>query len=255
MPLESQRPQYRQLADLLREAIDRGEYAAGSALPPEAELATRYGIAKSNVNTAIKILRAEGLVRVERGKGTIVREIPEIRRDAVARYERAARERSGARGAFDSEIRAMGMTPRSETEIERITPPPAVAQALAVPEGQPNVIVRRRKMYANDVPVQLAPSYIPAEIAEGTALVEADTGPGGIISRFAELGHEQVRVTETVRVRRASDDERSFLNLEEDQPVIEIWHTGWTADDRPVEVAVHAMPAFLWVLDYAWPIT
>jgi len=254
MPLEAQRPQYRQLADLLREAIERGEYAAGSTLPPEAELAARYSIAKSNVNTAIKILRAEGLVRVERGKGTVVREIPEIRRSAVTRYERSAREREGAKGAFDSEIRAMGMTPRSETEIERVTPPAAVAKALGLPEGEPNVIVRRRKMYANDVPVQIAPSYIPAEIAEDTALAEIDSGPGGIISRFADLGYEQVRITETVRVRRATEDERTFLRLEEDQPVIEIWHTGWTADDRAVEIAIHAMPAYLWVLDYAWPI-
>ncbi len=226
MPLETQRPQYRQLADLLREAIERGEYAAGSTLPPEAELAARYSIAKSNVNTAIKILRAEGLVRVERGKGTVVREIPEIRRSAVTRYERSAREREGAKGAFDSEIRAMGMTPRSETEIERVTPPAAVAKALG----------------------------IPAEIAEDTALAEIDSGPGGIISRFADLGYEQVRITETVRVRRATEDERTFLRLEEDQPVIEIWHTGWTADDRAVEIAIHAMPAYLWVLDYAWPI-
>jgi hypothetical protein len=35
---------------------------------------------------------------------------------------------------------------------------------------------------------------------------------------------------------------------------MEIWHTGWTVDDRAVEVAVHTVPASDWVLDYEWPI-
>lgn len=252
MTLENQRSQYRQLADLLREAIDGGEYGPGSTLPSEPELAERFGVSRPTVNRAVSILRVEGLVKVERGRGTIVREIPEIHRNAIARYERSARERAGAHGAFDGEIRAMGMTPRSDTVVERVTPPPAVAEALGLPSGEANVIVRRRRMYANDVPVQLAPSYIPADIAEGTPLAEVDSGPGGIISRFADLGYAQTRITETIRVRRASDEEQAFLRLEDDQPVIEIWHTGWTADNRAVEVAVHAMPAFLWVLDYDW---
>jgi GntR family transcriptional regulator len=252
MPLENQRSQYRQLADLLRSAIERGDYAAGATLPSESDLAAQFSVSRPTVNNALKILRAEGLVRVERGSGTIVREIPEIHRDAVARYTQEARERAGAHGAFDSEIRALGMTPRSKTEVERTVPPPVIARALGVAEGEPSVIVRRRRMYANDVPVQLADSYIPADIAEGTQLAEVDSGPGGIISRFADLGYAQVRITERVRSRRATNEERAFLRLEDDQPVLEVWHTGWTAGNRPVEIAVHTMPAYLWVLDYAW---
>jgi len=251
--IEKQQPQYRQLAGLLRAAIESGEYPAGSALPPEPELASRYGVSRSTVNNAVAILRNEGLVRVSRGRGTIVREIPPIHRNAMARYSQAARERTDARGAFDSEIRSLGFTPRSDTTVERVTPPPEVARALGLPEGKPNVIRRMRHMYADDIPVQIAPSYIPAEIAEGTPLAEQDPGPGGIISRLADLGLAQTRISESVRARRATAAEREFLRLEEDQPVIEIWHTGWTADGRPVEIAVHAVPASLWILDYEWP--
>jgi GntR family transcriptional regulator len=251
--LESPRSQYRQIADLIRDAIERGDYARGSVLPSEPELARRFEVSRPTVNRAVSILRSEGLVRVERGRGTIVRELPVIRRAAVARYERSARERADGRGAFDGEIRSLGMNPRSDVEVARVVPPPAVARALGLPEGEPNVIMRNRRMYANDVPVQLAPSYIPAAIAAGTALAEPDPGPGGIISRFADLGHAQTRITETVRVRRPTEDEQQFLRLEDDQAVTEIWHTGWTADDRPVEICVHIVPAYLWALDYEWP--
>jgi len=253
VPLEAPRSQYRQLADLLRSAIERGEYAPGSVLPSEPELSQRYSVSRPTINRAVSILRSQGLVRVDRGRGTIVREIPVIRRAAVTRYERSERERADARGAFDAEMHRLGMTPRSDVEVSQAVPPPEVAQALRLPEGQDNTIVRRRQMYANNVPVQLAVSYIPADIAAGTRLAEPDPGPGGIISRFADLGYAQARITETVRVRVASDEERQFLRLDADQAVIEIWHAGWTGDDRPVEVCVHAMPAYLWTLDYEWP--
>jgi GntR family transcriptional regulator len=34
---------------------------------------------------------------------------------------------------------------------------------------------------------------------------------------------------------------------------MEIWHVGWTADEEPVEVCIHSVPACLWTLDYEWP--
>lgn len=253
MSLEPQRSQYRQLADLLRDAIAAGDYQPGSALPSEPVLAERYGVSRPTVNRAISILRNEGVVRVERGRGTIVREIPVIHRQSTSRYQQTTREQSGSRGAFDAEIRGLGMTPRSDVEVGRVVPPPAVAEALGVAADK-EVVVRKRHMYVNDVPVQLAPSYIPLDIADGTALEQQDSGPGGIISRFADLGHAQVRITESVRVRRGTDEEQSFLRLEDDEPVIEILHIGWTADDRPVEVCVHSVPAYLWTLDYDWSI-
>lgn len=255
MPLQSPRSQYRQLADLLREGIERGVYPPGSALPSEPEIAQQYGVSRPTVNRAVSILRAEGLVRVDRGRGTIVNEIPVIRRAAVTRYLKSEREHGGARGAFDNEIRTLGLEPRSDVEVGRVVPPAAVARALGLAEGQENAVMRKRRMYANDVPVQLATSYIPAEIADGTPLAQSDSGPGGIISRFAELGYEQTRITETVRTRRATDEEQQFLRLEDDQAVTEIWHTGWTADDRPVEVCVHSVPAYRWELEYEWVVS
>jgi GntR family transcriptional regulator len=250
VPLETPRPQFQQIADLLREAIDDGRYAAGSWLPPEPELARIYGVSRATVNNAVAVLRAEGLVQVLRGRGTRVRHIPRIRRAVPARYTAAIRERDGSRGPFDSEIAAMGLQPRSETEVARLAPPGEVARALGLPEGKRNVICRMRKMFANDVPVQISASYIPAVIAEGTPLAEVDSGPGGILSRFADMDLTQVRITESVRVRKPTTTERSLLQLDQSQQVVEIFHTGWTADGRPVEVAVHAVPAGLWILDY-----
>lgn len=175
--------------------------------------------------------------------------IPPIKRNAVLRYSTAARERAQGRGAFDSEIKALGLTPRSSVTVERATPPDQVAEIL----GTSDTIARVRRMYADDIPVQIATSYIPQEIAEGTALAQEDSGPGGIISRFAELGQAQVRITEHLTVRPPTAQEAGILNLSEDNRVYDVTHTGWTANGRPVEVCLHVMPTHLWELDYEWP--
>ncbi len=85
MPIERAPSQYRQLADLLRAAILRGDYPPGSTFPSEPELAEQHGVSRPTINRALLVLRSEGLIRVERGRGTIVRSVPTIPRYATTR--------------------------------------------------------------------------------------------------------------------------------------------------------------------------
>lgn len=253
MSLQPQEPRFRQLAGILRAAIEAGEYPPGAAVPTAADLGQQYGVSEATANNALAVLRREGLVTSRHGAGTFVRLLPVIHRRAPGRFARSARESGQNRGAFDGEIRHLGMVPSVITHVSREIPPADAAEVLDLAEGQ-QCLVRRRKMYANDQPVQFAPSYIPLDIAGGTQLEQEDTGPGGTIARMRDLGHAQVRITESVRARRATAEESAFLQLESDQPVIEILHIGWTKDDRAVEVGVWAVPASGWVLDYGWPL-
>ena len=61
----SDRPVYRQLADLLRERITTGEYPPGSALPAEGALAQEHGIGRDTVRRAMHVLRSEGLIMTD----------------------------------------------------------------------------------------------------------------------------------------------------------------------------------------------
>jgi GntR family transcriptional regulator len=253
MPINPSRSQYRQAADLIRAAIENGDYPRGKALPREDELAEKLGIDRSTVNRALRILAAEGLVQPIRAKGTIVNSIPRIRRNAVARYSREARERAGSRGAFDSEIKGLGLTPKAVLTVSREVPPAEVAAVLDVSAEEVSTVKRARRMFANDTAVQLADSYIPLDLAQGTAIEVEDSGPGGIISRLAEIGHAQVRITEEVDVRPPTPEEANSLGLSEDHRVYQITHTGWTAEGRAVEVARHIMPTHLWTLEYEFP--
>lgn len=62
-------------ADTLRAQIRSGEdYAPGSKLPNENHLSLKLGVSRTTLREAIRILVAEGLLQVQRGKGTFVTE-------------------------------------------------------------------------------------------------------------------------------------------------------------------------------------
>jgi GntR family transcriptional regulator len=248
----SARGEYRKVADDIRDGIENGKYPRGELLPVEERLAEDLGVHRATVNKALKVLLAEGLVRVHRGKGTYVNAIPKIKRDAVGRQRQDVREAGAARGAFDAELRQHGLTAGVEVTVAEVAVPDDAAERLAVDEGA-TVLARQRVMTADGVPVQTATSYIPLDIAAGTALADVDPGPGGSYSRLAELGHAVAEFTEDVDVRPPSQDEIRALRMSDDQRVYEIVREARTAAGRVVEVNVIVLPVHQWCLRYRWP--
>ncbi|GAB3823914.1 GntR family transcriptional regulator [Dactylosporangium cerinum] len=248
--IEAPKPQYAQIAALLRSRIDDGTYPAGSVLPSEPALADELRISRVTVNRAVAMLRSEGLVKVRRGAGTFVRSLPKIPRDAQRRY--AARDKGT--GAGQVEVTELNLRSRTDYgNIRRMqVPRPDIAKTLQI-ETTDDVLLRPRVLYANDEPTQIADSYLPWSIAgRSEALMHGDAGQGGSYSRLADLGYGPVRFTEDVNVRMPTDAEQRTLELEASQPVFEIWHVAFAADDTVVEVCIHVMPGHLWTLRYGW---
>jgi GntR family uxuAB operon transcriptional repressor len=77
---------YRQIAGQIATLIDSGEFAAGSRLPPERELAVLLGVSRTSVREALISLEIAGRVEVRVGTGIFVRR---------QRPHRAARPSSG----------------------------------------------------------------------------------------------------------------------------------------------------------------
>ncbi|MGI5205138.1 UTRA domain-containing protein [Spirillospora sp. CA-108201] len=76
-----------------------------------------------------------------------------------------------------------------EAQVRREAPPARIAELLGV-DPKKEVLVRDRDMYSDDVLVQKAPSYIPANIAFGTQLEDLTQPQGGMLTRMKELGYE-----------------------------------------------------------------
>ncbi|MFE2366543.1 GntR family transcriptional regulator [Streptomyces virginiae] len=63
---------HEEIAEELRRAIDREEYAVGALLPAETELAARFGVSRGTVRQAVLALTAEGLIGSRQGARRVV---------------------------------------------------------------------------------------------------------------------------------------------------------------------------------------
>ena len=63
---------YRRIAADLRGQIENGELAVGDALPSDAAIIEKYGVARGTARTALAALKHEGLVEARHGKGRFV---------------------------------------------------------------------------------------------------------------------------------------------------------------------------------------
>lgn len=67
---------YAEVAAQIQRLIADGRLKPGDKLPPERELAEVFGVSRSSVRDAIRVLEMQRLVEPRHGDGTVVREIP-----------------------------------------------------------------------------------------------------------------------------------------------------------------------------------
>lgn len=65
-------PAYLQVAASIRGAIHDGTYTPGDRLPARHELIDLYGVAHMTINRALDVLKREGLIASQQGRGVFV---------------------------------------------------------------------------------------------------------------------------------------------------------------------------------------
>ncbi|WP_406325206.1 GntR family transcriptional regulator [Streptomyces niveus] len=237
---------YEAIADILRSHIASGELPAGEKVPSENDLMEAYGVGRETAYKALQLLRDDGLTVSRQGAPTRVRKFEPIRRYANKRL--SASVWGNGTSMWDIDVRDE-KTKVTDVQVTRLESSSKVASALNLTRGEP-VIRRSRRYLLDGKPVLKAISYLPAEIADGTAIAEDDTGPGGIYARLADLGHAPSVFREEIRVRMPSKEEKVQLKLDRGTPVIVLVRTASTADGRVVEVNEMTMDSASYILDY-----
>lgn len=210
-----------------------------------------YGAARGTVRQAINVLKGEGLILVQHGRGSFVRPAPPVRRLASDRFAR--RHRDAGKAASLAELESEGREASVEMlQLGKGKAPADVALRLGVKTGGP-VLIRYRRYLADGQPLELATSYIPWPIANGTAMTREDSGPGGIYARIEELGHRLDHFTEDVAARMPTPEESRSLMLGPGVPVFQLLRTAYDSDGGAVEVCDTVMAADRYVLAYELP--
>ena len=109
-----------EVAERLIQGITNEDYAVGDKLPIEPELMKIYGVGRSSIREAIKILSIKGVLSVQQGVGTFVtsKNIQESLEDQINNAE--FNEVYEVRSLLDSKIAAKAAANRSEKELETI---------------------------------------------------------------------------------------------------------------------------------------
>jgi DNA-binding FadR family transcriptional regulator len=128
MPLQTVAPQrlYRQIAEQLRQLMVSGEFALGSRLPAERDLAVQLGVSRPSVREALIALEVEGLIEVRTGSGIYVQRTEPPNQpvhtevDANTPAEWGPLEVMSARLLVEAEVAALAATHAQKADIKAI---------------------------------------------------------------------------------------------------------------------------------------
>lgn len=215
---------WRQISEALRDDIQRKTFAEIGRLPPEKELAIRFGVNRHTVRRAIAELEAEGLVRIEHGRGTFVL-------DGFINY------RLGKRTRFSENIRRLNMEPSREV-LRVLTEPasPNIAQALRLKSGSPVIHLETRSR-ANGQIINIASHYFSAR--RFPDLIDVFNEENSITKALKKLSvNDYLRKRTCITARLPDAYEARQLEIPKNQPVLVAEAINVDSNGRPLEFGV-----------------
>ncbi|MFD7746184.1 GntR family transcriptional regulator [Streptomyces sp. NPDC059698] len=239
---------YLKVADELRARVRAGEWAVGEKLPSRARFAEEFGVGRSVAQRAMEHLIVEGILEGRAGSGTYVRRPRERRRMIRSRHS----EQRGA-GPFASNMKELDHEAEWEcTSAARVPATEDIAERLAIEPGDP-CVVTDYEFLADGMPVQLAKSWEPMAITDGTPVLLPEMGPRGkigVVERMRSIGVDIATGIELVRPARATREQANLLGISVGDLVIAIERTYFDDEGRPVETADIVVPDIRWEIAY-----
>lgn len=248
------RPMYQRIADHLQQQIDEGRFPVGARIPSRAELKRVYRASDQTVDRAVRVLKAAGYACGRFGRGVFV--VDRAPLGVLVRSAEAVDSPFAARLAVADAGGGPDEPPRVvwDAVSTATVAPPRIATRLAVAPGE-RVMCTRYEYLADPHPLQLATSWEPLALTEGTDIVCPEQGPHarrGVPGRFAAIGIRVAHARERVASRPATGPEAETLGCSPGQCVTVVERTHYTVDGRPTETSDTVVRGDRWQLEYAF---
>ena len=214
-------PLYQQIYNLLRARIMDGTLALNDRLPAEQDVTQALGVSRITVKRAMNELAVAGLVRRQRGIGTVVI------------YDVAAPTIKGSFETMIDGLTRMGL----ETEVQLLdctvgTASPAISEALDLKGGKSvQRIVRLRRL--DGEPFSYLVTYIPYDIADGYD--DAQLATESLIKLLEQAGHAPVEAEQSIAATQAEPAVAANLGVAPGSPLLRIHRIMKDASGRQVQ--------------------
>lgn len=216
---------YRQLADIIRSAIEQGLLSDNQALPSERELAEKYQVSRDTVRKAVRYLEERGVIYSDHGRGTFV---------APALVRRMSRSID----SFSQDtLRRGGVPGQRILTVESTAASMGIAGLLGLEPGHPLTRVRRVRLI-DDVPVGLHDACFP--LPRGAKLERAEVEQAQSLYQLLtdRFGFAPAEAVENLCAAAADAEDARLLGVAEGAPLLLCERITLSERREPVEYCV-----------------
>jgi GntR family transcriptional regulator len=233
--LLSRLPRYQQIAEDLRRQIESGDLAPGAPLPSETALIDRYSVSRITARSAVRALRAAGLVVTEHGRATYVRPAAPA---GGFEFDPTIHVDGNEYTTWDGQ----GWTELEEPSRYRTESHGEAGRLLDLTEGEPLFVYERLLVHGSGTRAAHR-LCLPFPTALDTPL-EADPfrPPAAIYAALADAGHELHWRDHTV-ARMPTPDDAAALDIGEGVPLLIYRRLTLDADGQVLALEETRLPA------------
>jgi GntR family transcriptional regulator len=225
---------YRQVADVLREQIQRGLYPAGFQIKTEHELSDEFGVSRTTVRQAVAELVDEKVLVRRQGRGTFVLEAPPPTTGLVFS------------GSLNDLTKASRRFRVITAEIVHGSAPPRIADILQRDPSELSHIVRVR--HFDGAPLARTENFLPRAIGE--RLTPATLRSDSLLQILAErFGIRFTRARQAITAAMAEPSVASALDIPVGAPILDVERLMFTDDGPPFEVVRSVYPGGRYVFE------
>jgi GntR family transcriptional regulator len=215
-------PKYFQLASILRQKIEDGEWPPRSTIPSERQLEVLYSISRTTIREAVDHLVRQGYLYREHGRGTFVS--PQKLQKGIVELT-----------SFSEDLIKRGITPgQIIRDLGKVVPPAKILQKLELTSNTPVFRIERIRL-GNDIPIGLQVSYIA--LREDQTITREELQASGSLYKILQEKFNIIpsEADETLEVTLATPEEGALLEVPEGAPLLLNERVLFAQDRRPVE--------------------
>ncbi len=216
-------PKYYQLANILRQQIENGDFQPYDVIPSERKLEQRYNLSRPTIRQAIDLLSRQGYLYRVHGKGTFV---------SPPKLQKGMMELT----SFSEDMRNRGLKPGQRIlEFGYVKPDSKTKRKLEILDNEKKVLRIKRLRFGDEEPMGLQDSFLALDSAHNITQKEIEEGGSIYLILQEKFGIFPTEADETLEVTLATHEEAELLNIKEGSPLLLNERTLWSQERKAIE--------------------
>lgn len=216
-------PKYYQLANILRQQIENGDFQPHNAIPSERKLEQRYNLSRPTIRQAIDLLSRQGYLYRVHGRGTFV---------SPPKLQKGMLELT----SFSEDMRNRGLIPGQRIlEFGYVKPDSKTRRQLEILDNEKKVLRIKRLRFGDEEPMGLQDSFLALDSAHTITQEEIEEKGSIYLILQEKFGIFPTEADETLEVTLATHEEAELLNIKEGSPLLLNERTLWSQDRKAIE--------------------